>query len=79
MICDIGLPQMSGYELLRMVREHVPSRLPAIALSGYVRREDRERAMAAGFDVYLTKPLDPDDLVREAARVLHGAGATRGR
>jgi CheY-like chemotaxis protein len=62
-VCDIGLPEMDGYALCRRLRER-PSlegcRL--IALTGCAHREDVNRAKAAGFDVHLTKPVDPDVL-----------------
>jgi CheY-like chemotaxis protein len=74
LICDIGLPGTDGYRLLRLLRERLGGRpLPAIALTGYVRREDRERALEAGYNVHLAKPVDPDDLLREAAGLLDTA------
>jgi CheY-like chemotaxis protein len=67
---DIGLPQMDGYEVARLLRrEH--GRAPyLVALTGYGRPEDRERSHAAGFDLHLTKPVD---LVR-VQEILRGAG-----
>jgi signal transduction histidine kinase/ActR/RegA family two-component response regulator len=66
LICDVGLPDDDGYGLLRRLRrlpqgEH----LPAIALTAYARPEDRARALAAGFRAHLSKPLDPENLLRE--------------
>lgn len=58
-LLDIGLPEMDGYELARRIRlrpELAGVRL--IALTGYSQREDRERAMQAGFDAHLVKPVD---------------------
>ena len=43
--------------------------LPALALSAYARNEDRDRALAAGFDHYLAKPVEPTELVRAVARL----------
>lgn len=78
LVCDIGLPGTDGYQLLRLLRDRLAERRPpAIALSGYVRREDRQRAADAGYDIHLAKPVDPEELVREAGRLLHGA-ITRG-
>jgi PAS domain S-box-containing protein len=59
-ILDIGMPGMDGYETARRLREDSSLRSARlIALTGYGRSEDRERARSAGFDVHLTKPLDP--------------------
>jgi len=60
-ILDIGLPVMDGYELARRLRELVGP-IHLIALTGYGRSSDRERALAAGFDVHLVKPIDPATL-----------------
>jgi PAS domain S-box-containing protein len=60
-ICDIGLPgDTDGYAVARAVREdHSLSPHALIALSGYGQAEDKKRALAAGFDAHLTKPIDP--------------------
>ncbi|TFW06777.1 hybrid sensor histidine kinase/response regulator, partial [Oxalobacteraceae bacterium OM1] len=64
-ICDIGLPGLDGYGLIAQVRQHASERRPyAIAISGYSQEEDRERALAAGFDHYVTKPLRGTNLLR---------------
>lgn len=59
-VCDIGLPGMDGLELMARLRA-APGAAPplAIALSGYGQPQDRERALAAGFDRYLVKPVAP--------------------
>src|SRR5690606_29787967 len=63
MISDIGLPEEDGYTLLRRVRaleaEHripLAERMPAIALTGYARSEDRVHALVAGFQAHVAKP-----------------------
>jgi CheY-like chemotaxis protein len=62
-LLDIGLPRMDGYEVARRIRaDKWSGRL--VALSGYGRTEDAERARAAGFDAYLVKPVDFDELER---------------
>jgi PAS domain S-box-containing protein len=66
LICDVGLPDDDGYGLLRRLRslpegEHIP----AIALTAYSRPEDRAKALAAGFRAHLSKPLDPESLLKE--------------
>ncbi len=58
-ILDIGLPTMDGYELARELRRREPQGLRLIALTGYGTASDRERAVNAGFDEHLTKPVDP--------------------
>ena len=64
LILDIGLPDMSGYEVARAVRE-MPGgdRVRIYALTGYGQLEDRRRAIEAGFDGHLVKPFAPADLV----------------
>lgn len=63
-ICDIGLPGgMSGYEVAKAVRACERfSRTFMVALTGYGQPDDQRAALAAGFDVHLTKPVDPDKL-----------------
>ncbi len=72
-VSDIGMPRMDGVELIRELRRRPGSareRLRAIAVSAYARDEDRVRAIDAGFDEYLTKPLDPRALVAAVAHVV---------
>ena len=60
-ISDIGMPGMDGYELIRRVRERPDDdggRVPAIALTAYVRAQDRSRAFLAGYQAHVPKPLD---------------------
>lgn len=61
-VLDIGLPQINGYELAEHIRAVSPPSLRLIALSGYGRLEDKHRAMAAGFDLHLIKPVDLEAL-----------------
>jgi CheY-like chemotaxis protein len=69
-VSDIAMPGQDGYALIRHVRalerEH-GSATPAIALTGFVRPEDRARMLAAGFQAHLRKPVDPDELVAVVA------------
>ena len=61
MLIDIGLPGMDGYEVARQVRQHEGlRRVILVALTGYGGDEDRQRALAAGFDYHLAKPVDLD-------------------
>ncbi len=65
LICDIAMPEMDGYELLRRLREQSPGsqRLPAIALTAHSRPQDRLRALAAGFQMHIAKPVEPEELI----------------
>jgi CheY-like chemotaxis protein len=66
-VCDIGMPGEDGYSFIRRVRALLNPPLsltPAIALTGYARGDDRARAIAAGFQLHLTKPVEADDLIR---------------
>ena len=58
-ISDIGMPDVDGYELMRRLRA-TPGleQVPAIALTGYAREEDREFAMIAGYNAHLAKPAE---------------------
>ena len=65
LICDIGLPDLSGHEVIRAVRASPAGRdVFAIALTGYAQPHDREEALAAGFDAHLPKPPAIADLER---------------
>ncbi|WP_088892119.1 hybrid sensor histidine kinase/response regulator [Leptolyngbya ohadii] len=86
LITDIGMPEADGYSLLNQVRQlsidasqretgshlglHLGQELPIIALTAYAKPEDRNRAMEAGFQAYLTKPIGPDELVQAIVEVL---------
>jgi CheY-like chemotaxis protein len=60
MLLDIGLPGMDGYEVARRVRALPGGRqIRLIALTGYGQADDRQRALAAGFDDHLVKPVEP--------------------
>jgi signal transduction histidine kinase/ActR/RegA family two-component response regulator len=70
-ILDIGLPDMSGYDVARALRRsaELGSTPVLIALTGWGTRDDRQRAMDAGFDLHLTKPVDLEMLDAALARV----------
>jgi CheY-like chemotaxis protein len=60
-IIDIGMPQLNGYDVARSIRSTVWGRaLYLVALTGWGQDDDKRRAAAAGFDLHLTKPVDPD-------------------
>ena len=63
MILDIGMPDITGYEVARRVRAEPWGRdVYLIAVTGWGQAEDKARAIAAGFDHHLTKPVDPDEV-----------------
>ena len=73
-VTDLGLPGMDGYALLKTIREMVAHRnVPAVAVSAYARPEDRSRALAAGFQAHLAKPIDPAALIRALAAAVSAA------
>ena len=63
-ISDIGMPDMNGYELAAALRELAAyNKTPLIAVTGYSEYDDRGRAVRAGFNVHLTKPIEPTQLL----------------
>jgi PAS domain S-box-containing protein len=72
-LCDLGLPGMDGYEVARTLRQDpATDSLRLIALSGYGLDDDRRRSEQAGFDLHLTKPVDPSELQRLLAVIKVG-------
>lgn len=74
LISDIGMPGMDGYELIRQVRDLPPDRgglVPAIALTAYAGEMDHERALSAGFNRHLAKPIEPDQIVDAIANLIN--------
>jgi signal transduction histidine kinase/ActR/RegA family two-component response regulator len=70
LVSDIGLPVEDGYSLIRKVRSRTPARggrIPAAAVTAYAGAEDRRRALDAGFQSHLAKPVDPSELVMTIA------------
>jgi PAS domain S-box-containing protein len=62
-LCDLGLPGLDGFQLIKPLREKLAGhRVLYAALTGHGRQEDESRALAAGFDAFLSKPLRPDSL-----------------
>jgi PAS domain S-box-containing protein len=82
LLSDIGMPGVDGYELLRRVRALGPARggkVPAIALTAFARSEDRTRALRAGFQVHLSKPVEPSELMTAVASVASQADESQSR
>src|SRR5581483_3899177 len=77
LVCDIGLPDEDGYAVVHALRAieaergvPLPERMPAIALTGYARPEDRTQALLAGFQMHLAKPVEPRELLASAAALI---------
>ena len=75
-VSDIGLPGEDGYTLLKEVRvaslAAQSDRIPALALTAFARADDRRRALEAGFDEHLAKPVDPEQLLTVVAQLAQG-------
>ncbi|MCL6755394.1 response regulator, partial [Nostoc sp. CCCryo 231-06] len=69
LLSDIGMPGEDGYSLIQKVR-NLPLQIPAIALTAYAREEDRKSAISAGFQMHLTKPVEPTQLVAAIASLV---------
>ena len=66
LISDIGMPDEDGYSLIRKIRALTPEQgadVPAIALTGYVRVEERVRALEAGYQMFVPKPVETNELI----------------
>lgn len=73
LVTDIGMPGEDGYSLLKKLRalENAQGRghIPALALTAYAKPEDRVRALSAGFQIYMSKPIEPTELVALVANL----------
>ncbi len=66
LIMDIGMPDEDGYSVIQRVRKLPPAQggdVPAIALTAFARSEDRRRAILAGFQMHMSKPVEPSELI----------------
>jgi CheY-like chemotaxis protein len=73
MLTDLGMPDEDGYSLLRRLREWEHGHgvfIPAVALTAYGRTEDRMRALMAGFQMHVAKPVEPDELAVIVASIM---------
>jgi CheY-like chemotaxis protein len=74
LVSDIGLPDEDGYSLIRAIRHREAKEggfLPALALTGYARPEDRARSLAEGFQAYISKPVEPENLTAAIVGITH--------
>lgn len=73
LVCDIGMPEMDGYSLIRQIRKRSPEQggnIPAIALTAYAGEINQQQALAAGFQIHLAKPVDPEHLIKAVLQVV---------
>ncbi len=77
LVCDIGLPDIDGYALMQRVRDLERARgrrfVPSVALTAFASEEERQRAESVGYQVHISKPVEPERLVAAVAQVLAGA------
>jgi CheY-like chemotaxis protein/anti-sigma regulatory factor (Ser/Thr protein kinase) len=74
LVSDVGMPDRDGYTLIREVRKANLlglGRIPAIALTAYARTEDRQRALLAGYQMHLAKPIEPRELIAGIASLVN--------
>lgn len=72
-VSDIGMAEMDGYMLIELIRSRLDQQnkqIPVIALTAYAREFDQQKALQAGFQAHLTKPVEPEALVEEISRLL---------
>lgn len=70
-VLDIGMPVLDGFGVIEKIRADPQlARLPVLAATAYAMRGDRDRVLQAGFDGYVSKPINADTLTQEIARVL---------
>ena len=80
LVSDVGMPEQDGYEFIKNVREREcvdhTARIPALALTAYAKAEDRVRALAGGYQVHLSKPVEPAEFVLVVANLAGRAQST---
>lgn len=76
-VSDIGMPDRDGYQLMRVVRSlpaDAGGRTPAVALTAFTRSEDRTRALLAGYQVHIAKPIEPHELLATIGSLIGRTG-----
>jgi CheY-like chemotaxis protein len=77
LVSDVGMPGEDGYSLIRKVRtlpKEQGGDIPAVALTAYAREEDRMRSLSQGFQMHLSKPVEPDKLATVIASLVKKTG-----
>jgi PAS domain S-box-containing protein len=79
LLSDIGMPKEDGYSLIRRIRNLAgdASRIPAIALTAYARAEDRAKALQAGYQLHMSKPVEPVKLIAMVASLVRPGSIRR--
>ncbi len=73
LVSDISMPEMDGYMLIEQVRTWTPEQggqIPAIALTAFARNDDRQAALKSGFQMHLSKPINPEELIRAIVQIV---------
>ena len=72
-VSDLGMPAQDGYQLIAQIRaiNSELGRIPAVAVTGYATADDVQRALAAGFQLHISKPMDPAAFVAAVADLAH--------
>ena len=79
LVSDIGMPGMDGYMLIQQIRAlsiEQGGKIPAIALTAYAREFDRQRALVAGFQKHISKPVEPEQLVEAVTCAVRAVNST---
>jgi len=77
LICDIGMPDVDGYMLMRQIRSRLPEQgrgIPAVALTAYAGEFNQQQALAAGFQLHISKPVEPAELAKAIATLVGRSG-----
>jgi CheY-like chemotaxis protein len=76
-VCDVQLPKLDGYEIVRRLKAHPECRaIPIIAVTAFAMVGDRDRLLEAGFDGYLAKPITPETFVQQIESFLAAGSAS---
>jgi CheY-like chemotaxis protein len=73
LLVDLGMPEMDGYRLIERIRsapDALVRRIPAAALTAFARADDRTKALRSGFEMHLSKPIDPAELVASVSTLV---------
>ncbi len=73
LVSDISMPEMDGYMLIHQIRALTPEQggqILAIALTAFARNDDQQEALKAGFQMHLSKPLNPEELIAAIAKLI---------
>jgi CheY-like chemotaxis protein len=79
-VSDLGMPTEDGYQLIKRIRalDTELGRIPAVAVTGYATSDDVNRALTAGFQLHISKPMDPAAFVAAVAELARTSSASRG-